>query len=125
MTSTTSSETSPARVLRSSLRLIVPVVVAGSVLLAAPALADVPEGWSDPDPVSAMDFLIVLIALPLGAVALVALLFYAPILARGEKLSSRSAPVEDQWLGGPRGGRAELEESKAPSKETGGASGSW
>ncbi|WP_110181836.1 hypothetical protein [Nocardioides solisilvae] len=125
MTSTTSSQTSPARVLRSSLRLLVPAVVVGSVLLGAPALADVPEGWSDPDPVSAMDFLLVLILLPLGAAALVALLFYAPILARGEKLSTRSTPVEDQWLGGPRGGRAELEQSKAPAEETGGASGSW
>ncbi|WP_181310399.1 hypothetical protein [Nocardioides campestrisoli] len=125
MTSTSSSETSPARVLRSSLRLIVPVAVMGSVLLASPALADVPENWTQPDSVSALQFLLILVGLPLGGVALITLLFYAPILARGEKISSSSSPVEDQWLGGPRAGRGELEGSSSSEKETGGASGTW
>ncbi len=112
-------------VVRSSLRLAVPAAVVLTVLLAGPAMADVPEGWSDPEDVSAMQFLLLLFLVPVGLALLISLAVYLPALARGEKIAPNSTPVDDQWFGGPRGGRAELQSSDAQEKGTGGASGNW
>jgi hypothetical protein len=112
-------------VVRSSLRLAVPAAVVLTVLLAGPAMADVPEGWSDPEDVSALQFIVVLFLAPLGLAALICLAVYLPALARGERIAPNAAAVDDQWFGGPRGGRAELEQAEAKQKGTGGASGSW
>jgi hypothetical protein len=112
-------------VVRSSLRLALPAALVLTVLLAGPATADVPKGWSDPDDVTAWQFIVVLFLAPLGVAALISLAVYLPALARGEKIAPNSAPVDDQWFGGPRGGRAELEQSESKQEGTGGASGTW
>lgn len=127
MTTTTASrpQTSPARAVRTSLRLSVPVAVLASAVLAAPgAFADVPKGFSDPDDVSVVQFLIVLVALPLALALLITLAVYIPALVRGEKVAPNASPVDDQWFGGPRSGTGELEQPSEKSG-TGGASGRW
>lgn len=123
-TKTSSVTTSPVRFVRSSLRLSVPLGILGSVLLAAPALAERPEGWSTPESVGFMDFFLVVLLFPLAATLVITLLTVLPALVKGEKLSPNAAPIEDQWLGGPKGGKAELQSSDS-AKDAGGASGQW
>lgn len=122
-TKSTSVTSSPVRVLRSSLRLFVPLAVMSSLTFAAPAMADLPEGWETPEAVGLGDFLILVLAIPLSIALVLALLTVLPALARGEKLSGHSGPVTDEWFGGPRGGKAELKAGAA--KDSGGASGTW
>ncbi len=95
-----------------------------SLLAAAPAQADVPEGWSDPDPVSMFESLMVVVGIPLALIVLITLAVYLPALARGERVAPGASRVEDRWFGGPRQGTHELE-SRGDTGETGGASGRW
>lgn len=122
-TKSTSVTTSPARALRSSLRLSVPLTVIGTALLAAPALALPPQGWDTPESVSFMDYFLLVLVFPLALALVITLATVLPMLLRGEKLSGHSTPVNDDWFGGPRGGKAEVEAGAA--KDTGGASGTW
>ena len=94
------------------------------VLAATPAVADVPEDWSNPDPVSPLHALLVLGAVPLTLFLLIVLAVYLPAMMRGERLAPGASPVESQWFGGPRGGTHELE-AREGAGETGGASGRW
>jgi hypothetical protein len=97
----------------------------GLVLAAAPAMADVPDGWPEPPSIPLLDGLFVYLFAPLGLFVVVALLVLAPSLARGERPGVRAdQPGDDQWFGGRRGGPDALE-SGTPAKESGGASGSW
>lgn len=123
-TKTSSVTTGPVRLVRSSLRLSVPLGIVGSVLLAAPALAERPESWETPENVQFMDFFLLVLIFPLAAAVVITLLTILPALVKGEKLSSNDAPIEDQWLGGPKGGKAELQGSDS-AKDAGGASGQW
>lgn len=91
-------------------------------LLAGPAGAEVPEGWSDPDEVGFLQLMIPVLAVPVGIALLVAAAVYLPPLARGERLTPGTRPA-DEWFGGPRGGTAELESRET--RATGGGSGSW
>ena len=107
--------------------------VASTLLVAAgPASADVPENWSDPAEVSALEALFLWVGLPLLLIALITLAVYVPALARGEKLAPGAAPIDDEWFGGPRAGTKELTSSRPAARTespeergTGGASGSW
>lgn len=113
--------TGPAR--RAAVRALVPSVSLLALLVVAPAaVADVPEGWSQPDDVTAWQNMLVLLVFPLAAVALITFLVYLPALIRGEKVTP-GAEVEDQWIGGPRKEKAEL--TSGESEDTGGASGRW
>jgi hypothetical protein len=94
------------------------------LMLAAPAGADVPEGWSDPEPVSGMHALLVLGGVPLLLFALIVLAVYVPAMVRGERVAPGAATPEDQWFGGPRSGTHELK-SGSDTEGTGGASGRW
>ncbi len=107
------------------------VVLAAALLpliAAGPAGAEIPEGWSDPDPVSLVSLLVVIVAIPLGIALLITLGVYGPALARGEHVAP-GADTPDQWFGGPRQ-TAELEaggsaaDAGSPST-TGGGSGRW
>lgn len=108
---------------------LVPAVV---VLTAtAPALADRPETWTDPDPVGALWPLILLVGVPLGLFAVITLLVYVPSMARGEKYTPGLAwRNENEWFGGPRGG-VEAADTVEPAgaqddeHERGGASARW
>ena len=112
------------------------VVLAAALLpliAAGPAGAEVPEGWSDPEPVSLLSVLVVIVAIPLGIGLLITLGVYGPALARGEHVAP-GADTPDQWFGGPRQS-AELEAGSSSSSgadadsttttTTGGGSGTW
>ena len=109
---------------------VLTTAVGMSLLVAGPASAKVPEGWSDPPPVPMQQVLLVLVVLPLLLIALITAAVYVPALVRGERVAPGAAPVEDQWFGGPRGGVRELEaggdRSEQPAEGgTGGAGGRW
>ena len=97
----------------------------------APALADRPETWTDPDPVGTLWPLILLVGIPLGLFALIALLVYLPSMARGEKYTPGLAwRNENEWFGGPRGGvdaadTAQPAGAQGHEQERGGASARW
>lgn len=94
-------------------------------LLAAPAYADVPEGWSEVEPVDNLQALLFLAGGPLLLFVLIALAVYLPSMIRGERLLPDHSGGEAQWLGGPRTGTHELESADADESRTGGASGNW
>lgn len=102
------------------------------VSLAAPALADAPESWADPDPVSTLQVLLILVAIPVALFVVISLLVYVPSMARGEKYTPGLAwRNENEWFGGPRGGveAADRVEPKAiegvEEGDRGGASARW
>ena len=121
----------PQTFARRAVRAVAIVVVATLVLAASPALADVPSGWPEPEPVPLLRALLVYLVAPLGLVLLIALLTVAPSLARGERPSVGTP--DDQWFGGPRSGTRELgpgtesgtESTESGTTTTGGASGGW
>ena len=93
------------------------------VLLAAPAGAEIPEGWSDPPEVSLLQLLVVVFGIPLVLMVPISLAVVLPALARGEKLLP-STETPDRWFGGPRESAGELESGREVGP-TGGASGRW
>lgn len=92
------------------------------LLAASPAVAEVPEGWSDPDEVGILQLLLVIGGIPLALAVMIGLAVYLPALARGENVKP-GGKVADEWFGGPRSGPAELETRDVGT--TGGASGRW
>lgn len=105
-------------------------LAAGAVLslLAAPAHADVPEGWGGQTEHSSLDVLGALglfLGAPLLLFALIALAVYLPAMVRGEKLLPDHSAGEAQWIGGPRQGVAELPAPDGDDSRAGGASGRW
>jgi hypothetical protein len=121
----TSEPSSSISVRRRSRRLARAAAVSAGLAvaaLAAPAHADVPEGWSDPEPVSTLYALLLLGGAPLILFVAIVVLTYLPAMVRGEKLTPGAA--DDQWFGGPRQGAKEIESGTTPD-ETGGARGRW
>lgn len=94
-------------------------------LAAAPAHADVPEGWSDPDPVDRLEALLLLAGGPLLLFLLILLAVYVPAMVRGERLLPDHGAGEAQWIGGPRQGTKELPAADDADSKAGGASGRW
>lgn len=94
------------------------------LLLAAPAHAEVPEGWTEPDEVSLLQLLTVILGIPLVIFAVIVAAVLAPALARGEKLLPSTA-TPDQWFGGPGLPPGEVEDRPRELGPTGGASGNW
>jgi hypothetical protein len=99
------------------------LTVAG-VLAAGPAAADAPEAWPDADPISSSHVLLVLVGIPVLVFVVIALLVYAPSVARGESLKPGDQDP-DQWLGGPRKATRELAAPDSEGSAAGGAGGSW
>lgn len=77
-------------------------VVVGSVLLAGPASAEVPEGWPDTEQVDTLFVLGALVGIPVLLFLLITLAVYVPGLVRGERVAPGATGPEDQWLGGRR-----------------------
>lgn len=103
-------------------------------LLAAPAYADVPEGWAgqtEPNSLHKLHALGLYVGAPLLLFVLIVLAVYLPAMVRGEKLlpdhagSGGHGLPEGQWIGGPRQGVAELPAADGDDSRAGGASGSW
>ncbi len=118
--------TTPARGLaRGASRAGAAAVLFATVLSGGAAHAKVPEGWSDPDAVSWLTILWMLIGIPLGLALLITFLVYVPALIRGERLAPGEPQLEDEWFGGPRQGSRELAAPDDAESRAGGASGRW
>jgi hypothetical protein len=94
-----------------------------AAFIAAPAGAQVPEGWSNPKPVSFLHALLVLGGIPLGLFVLIALLVSVPGWVSGA-VEVVSAP-DTEWFGGPRKGTHELADPDDETSKAGGASVRW
>jgi hypothetical protein len=100
-------------------------------LVAAPALAAPPEQWPDGQAVGALDFLLVLFAIPLGLFIVIAVLAYVPSMARGEKYKPGLAwRNQNEWFGGPKDGLEAADQTdpqalEGAETERGGASARW
>jgi hypothetical protein len=93
--------------------------------LAGPAAADVPQGWSDPEPVPVLPALLLLAGVPILLFVIIAVAVLLPGVRRGERFTPGAAAREDQWFGGPRSGTAELAAPDTERSEAGGASARW
>lgn len=97
----------------------------------APAMADVPVGWEEAEPVSGLQFLMVLLILPAVAFAVVALLSWLSASRAPAYAESENAWRNPEWFGGPTKGvgaasaRAELPAGEPAHVESGGASARW
>lgn len=120
----------PGRVL---FTLGVTLGTAGSLVVGtvAPALADTPSGWARQPHVSALDYLLVLLIIPLGLALVITLLTLIPSFARGRGYEpGQSWHGQSDWFGGPQKGVAAAddvtpERLEAAGKGTGGGSGRW
>jgi len=98
--------------------------VVASVVLAGPAMADVPEGWAPDTHMSWGHLLVIILAIPVGLALVISLLAALPGLVRGEGLTG-GGHVEGQWIGGPRRGTSELAQTDDENSQAGGASARW
>ena len=100
--------------------------VVGSAVAAS---ADTPEprpgSWEAKPDVDVLHAFLVLGGIPVLVFVVIALLFVAPALARGEDLSIDAREPENQWLGGPRKEAGELAAPDTADSKAGGAGGSW
>lgn len=103
------------------------VALAGAwvALAAGPAAADTPENWPESEGVSIFGAVLLLGGVPLLVAAVIALLVYAPAVARGESLSPGPSEPKSQWLGGPRRSPEELAAPDGEESAAGGAGGTW
>jgi hypothetical protein len=100
-------------------------VITPASAVAAVIPLDVPVGWDEPKDVNMVHALLVLGGIPLLLFILITVAVYVPSLVRGERIAPGQPPVENQWLGGPRTGTAELKGPESVDAEAGGASGRW
>ena len=82
-----------------------------------------PERWSDPDPVSFLDALLLLGGVPLTIFIVIAVLVSVPGWVSGAAAASTGTDIE--WFGGPRQGTSELAEPDDEDSKAGGASVRW
>jgi hypothetical protein len=98
-------------------------LIASSVLLAGPADAGVPEGWSNPEEVDNLHALLLLGGVPLLLFVLIALAVYLPSFARS--VATPEPGAGNEWIGGPRRTVDELAGPDSEASKAGGASGRW
>ncbi|MET0839811.1 MAG: hypothetical protein ABWY19_13575 [Marmoricola sp.] len=120
---------------RRARRLFLALSGAFSLVLGAaflvPAAADTPEGWETAPTVSPLDFLLVLLIIPVALAAVITLLAVLPSLAHDRGYEpGQSWRSESEWFGGPTKGVQTADEVtpdqvEASSKDTGGTSGRW
>ena len=100
---------------------------------AGPAAADVPDGWSNPEPVPVLHFLLLFVGIPALITLGIVVAIYVPGVVRGESVAPAGSRGDDQWFGGRRD-TAQLEASTTTSvgspdrdgdTDTGGAGGTW
>jgi hypothetical protein len=102
------------------------VITAASAIAAVLPL-DVPVGWGGDQSrdVNMVHALLVLGGIPLLLFIAITVAVYVPSLVRGERIAPGQPPIENQWLGGPRTGTAELKGPESEDADAGGASGRW
>jgi hypothetical protein len=99
--------------------------------LAAPAAADTPTAWETPPDVSSLEFVLVLVILPLAAAAVISLLVLIPSLIRDRGYEpGQSWRGDTEWFGGPTKGVKGADEVtpdqiEQSSKDSGAVSGRW
>jgi hypothetical protein len=93
--------------------------------LAAVIPFDVPVGWANDPSVNMVHALLILGGIPLLLFITITVAVYVPSLVRGERITPGQPAVENQWLGGPRTGTAELSSREGSDTGAGGASGRW
>lgn len=105
------------------------LLLAGGLVaaIAAPAGADVPEGWTgegayEVNPVQAV---LIFVGIPLALFVLITFLVLLPSLIRGERFTVGGQATADQWFGGPVKGTAELPAPDDEESKAGGASARW
>lgn len=101
------------------------LAVAAIVATAAPASADVSEGWPEEPSIDILEMLLLLGGVPLLVFLVIVALGYGPALARGESVRPGGEVVESQWLGGPRKAAGELAAPDTEDSKAGGAGGTW
>lgn len=111
-------------------RSVVPALLSACTLVAVllaptPALASVPEGFSDPETQDPLQVLLILGGIPLALFAVIVLAIYLPAIMRGERVGAGGHETESQWFGGPRKGTAELAGPDTPESQAGGGSARW
>ena len=119
-----------ARPSRRALRALVLTPAVVLPLLSAPAFAAPPETWTDAEPVGGLDFLLLLLLIPLGLALLIMLLVYVPSMVRGQKYTpGRAWRSESEWFGGPKDGLEAADKvdlhAEGAQTERGGASARW
>lgn len=100
-------------------------VAVSGVVLASPAQANVPEGWSNPDDVDTVHALTLLVGVPLALFVIIGLLVYLPSMARGQRGADGVSGRDAEWFGGPRKSNDELAAPDTEESQAGGASGKW
>lgn len=105
--------------------------VAALVLMPAAAFADTPETWDKPPSVSGLEFLLVLVLIPVGLALVISLLAALPSMI-GDKgyEPGQSWRSEPEWFGGASKGVEAAESVSDKQLESGessrgGASGTW
>lgn len=96
----------------------------GSVALSGSAVAATPEAWADAPEHGGLDYLLVLVLIPLGIALVVSLLTVLPSLIKGEKYEPGDQWRGDEWFGGPRQGIEAADHAEIGTNR-GGASGNW
>lgn len=111
--------------------LAVSAAVVAVVALPAVASADTPEKWDQAPHVSGLDFLLVLVLIPLGLGLVIALLASLPSLIHDRGYEPGQAwRAEPEWFGGPGKGVEAAddlapEQIEAAESGRGGTSGQW
>ena len=105
-------------------------LVLGAALV-VPAAADEPSEWETAPTVSPLDYLLVLVIIPLALAAVIVVLALLPSLAHDRGYEpGQSWRGESEWFGGPTKGvqtadEVTPEQVEASSKDSGGTSGRW
>jgi hypothetical protein len=121
----------PSRTLLRRAALVLSTAAAVVVALPALASADTPEAWQQDPHVSGLDFLLVLVLIPVGLALVISLLATLPSMIRDRGYEpGQSWRAEAEWFGGPRKGveaAEELSPQQVESAESGrgGTSGQW
>lgn len=113
---------------RRAMRALV-VGVLGAALVPAAAFGDTPSNAADAPQVSGLEYLVVLVLIPLGLFAIVSLLAALPSMISNKGYEPGQAWRSDpEWFGGPRKGVDAAEGTaaiEAGESEQGGTSGKW
>lgn len=121
----------PSRKLLRRAVLAVPAAAAAVVALPAVASADTPEAWANDPHVSGLDFLLVLVLIPVGLALVISVLAALPSMIRDRGYEpGQSWRAEPEWFGGPQKGVEATEQLSPQQIETaesgrGGTSGQW
>jgi hypothetical protein len=110
---------------RTARRVVVVALGLAAGLTAAPAHAEAPSSWDQPEDPSALEFLAIFVGAPAAIIAVLALLVYLPSMMRGQ--SSEPALVfskHSEWFGGPRK-KPDAQDDQAEREPTGGAGAQW